>query len=132
MVYRWLADAVLVIHLAFVLFVVLGGLLTLRWPRLAWVHVPVALYGAAIEFIGFICPLTPLENSLRRQGGEAGYAGGFLEHYVTAALYPSGLTREIQIALGVALLVLNAVVYAMLFRRTRSKRRAMDAASAAR
>ena len=117
MLHRGLADAVLVIHLAFVLFVVLGGLLVLRWPRLAWIHVPVALYGAAIEFIGFICPLTPLENSLRRQGGEAGYEGGFLEHYVTAALYPSGLTREIQIALGIALLVLNAVVYWNVFKR---------------
>ena len=117
MIHRWLADAVLVIHLAFVLFVVLGGLLVLRWPRLAWIHVPVALYGAAIEFVGFVCPLTPLENSLRRRGGEAGYEGGFIEHYITAALYPSGLTREIQIAAGVALLALNAAVYWLVFRR---------------
>ena len=117
MLYRWLADAVLVIHLAFVLFVGLGGLLVLRWPRLAWVHVPVALYGAAIEFIGFICPLTPLENSLRRRGGEAGYDGGFIEHYVTATLYPTGLTREIQLAIGVAVLALNAAVYWIVLRR---------------
>ena len=117
MLHRWLADAVLVVHLAFVLFVVLGGLLVLRWPRLAWIHVPVALYGAAIEFIGFICPLTPLENSLRRLGGEAGYEGGFIEHYITAALYPSGLTREVQIAAGIALLVFNAAIYGILIRR---------------
>ena len=117
MLHRWLADVVLVIHLAFVLFVVLGGLLVLRWPRLAWIHVPVALYGAAIEFIGFICPLTPLENSLRRLGGEAGYEGGFSEHYITAALYPTGLTREIQLSLGVAVLVLNAAVYWVVLRR---------------
>ena len=119
MLHRWLADVVLVIHLAFVLFVVLGGLLVLRWPRLAWIHVPVALYGAAIEFMGFICPLTPLENSLRRLGGEAGYEGGFIEHYITAALYPTGLTRELQLALGVGVLAMNALVYGMLLRRRR-------------
>lgn len=114
----------LVVHLAFVLFVVLGGLLVLRWPRLAWVHIPVALYGAAIEFIGFICPLTPLENSLRRRGGEAGYEGGFIEHYITAALYPTGLTREIQLALGVAVLALNGIVYWVVLRRRPTGRRA--------
>lgn len=117
MLYRWLADVVLVAHFAFVLFVILGAFLVLRWPRLAWVHVPIALYGAAIEFIGFICPLTPLENSLRVRGGEAGYEGGFIEHYVTAALYPSGLTRELQVAAGILLLVGNAVVYGVLIRR---------------
>jgi hypothetical protein len=84
------------------------------------VHVPVALYGALIEFVGFICPLTPLEIWLRRLGGEAGYEGGFVEHYVTAALYPSGLTREVQIAIGLGVLVLNAVVYAMVVRRRNS------------
>lgn len=117
MLYRVLADAVLVVHFAFVLFVVLGGLLVLRWPRIAWVHIPVAVYGAVIEFVGFVCPLTPLENSLRRLGGEAGYQGGFVEHYVTAALYPTGLTREIQLVLGVGVLVLNAVVYTIVIRR---------------
>src|SRR5688572_31374187 len=119
MVFRGLADLVLLVHLLFVVFVVAGGLLVLRWPRLAWVHVPVALYGALIEFVGFICPLTPLEIRLRRLGGEAGYEGGFVEHYVTAALYPSGLTREIQIAIGAGVLVLNAVVYVIVVRRGR-------------
>lgn len=123
MLYRWLADTILVIHLAFASFMVAGGLLVLRWPRLAWIHVPIALYGAAIEFIGFVCPLTPFENWLRRQGGEAGYTGGFIEHYITAALYPAGLTREIQVMLGVAVLVVNAVVYHHLIRRrTRAQR----------
>jgi hypothetical protein len=84
------------------------------------VHVPVALYGAVIEFVGFICPLTPLENWLRRRGGESGYEGGFIEHYVTAALYPTGLTREIQLVLGVGVLVLNAVVYGLVLHRRRS------------
>jgi hypothetical protein len=120
--YRALADLVLVVHFAFVLFVVFGGLLALRWPRLAWVHIPVALYGALIEFVGFICPLTPLEIWLRRLGGEAGYEGGFIERYITAALYPTGLTREIQLALGLGVLVLNAMVYAFVWRRWRGRR----------
>ena len=124
MLHRWLADAVLVVHLAFVLFVVLGGLLVLRWPKLAWIHIPVALYGATIEFVGFICPLTPLEKWLRQRGGEAGYEGGFVEHYITAALYPTGLTREIQIALGLAVLAVNGVVYGVLIRRRRADTKA--------
>ena len=115
--YRIGADFVLITHFAFVLFVVLGGFLALRWPRLAWVHLPVALYGAIIEFLGFICPLTPLENSLRQRGGEAGYSGGFIDHYITATIYPSGLTRGIQLVLGVGVLVLNALVYAIVVRR---------------
>jgi hypothetical protein len=120
--YRALADLVLVVHLAFVLFVVLGGLLALRWPRVALVHVPVALYGAVIEFAGFVCPLTPLENSLRRRAGDGGYEGGFIEHYVTATLYPAGLSREVQVALGVAVLVINGVIYTVLLRRRRRRR----------
>jgi hypothetical protein len=120
MFFRGAADLVLVVHLAFVLFVVLGGLLALRWRRVAWVHVPVALYGATIEFLGFVCPLTPLEVWLRRRGGEAGYEGGFIEHYIVAVLYPSGLTREIQLVLGMAVLVLNGIVYLVWWRRRRS------------
>ena len=117
MFFRGAADLVLVVHLAFVLFVVLGGVLALRWRRVAWVHVPVALYGATIEFLGFVCPLTPLEVWLRRRGGEAGYEGGFIEHYIVAVLYPSGLTREIQLVLGTAVLVLNGIVYRVWWRR---------------
>jgi hypothetical protein len=115
--YRVAADAVLVVHLAFVLFVVLGGLLALRWRGLAWVHLPVALYGALIEFVGFVCPLTPLEVRLRRLGGEAGYRGGFIEHYVTATLYPNGLSREVQFGLGVVVLLLNGAIYVAWNRR---------------
>lgn len=120
--YRFLADAVLVVHLAFVLFVVLGGLLVLRWPRLAWVHLPAAAWGALIEFAGWVCPLTPLENRWRRLGGGAGYEGGFVETYVLAALYPEGLTREVQVALGLAVLVVNAAVYFVWWRRRRRRR----------
>ena len=122
MLYRGLADLTLVTHLCFVLFVILGGLLALRWPRVAWVHIPVALYGATIEFIGFICPLTPLETWLRRRGGEAGYEGGFIEHYITAAIYPTGLTREIQLVLGVAVLTINIIVYTIWMRRRKAQR----------
>lgn len=117
MLYRLLADLVVLLHSAFVLFVVLGGLLALRWPRAAWLHLPTALWGAGIEFAAGICPLTPLENHLRRLGGEAGYTGGFVEHYVLPVLYPDGLTRGVQLALGMFVLVLNLVVYAVVWRR---------------
>jgi len=112
-----MADLVLVAHVAFVVFVVLGGLLALRWPRAAWVHVPCALWGAWVELAGWVCPLTPLENSLRRAAGEAGYAEGFLAHYVLPLLYPPGLTRGLMVAMGVAVLVLNVAVYALVWRR---------------
>lgn len=113
------ADCVLLLHFAFVLFVIAGGVLALRWRRLAWVHVPVAVYGAVIEFVGFICPLTPLENWLRMRGGVAGYSGGFIAHYITAVMYPAGLTRHVQFVLGAGVLVLNAAVYTVWIRRGR-------------
>jgi hypothetical protein len=111
MAYRFLADLVLVLHLAFVLFVALGGLLVLRWRRAAWVHLPAAAWGAVVMFTGWICPLTPFENELRGWGGEAGYQGGFVEHYVVSLLYPAGLTRGIQVALGLGVILLNVAVY---------------------
>ena len=120
MLYRLLADVVLLGHLAFVAFVVLGGSLVLRWPKLAWVHLPVAFWGVLIEYAGWICPLTPLENDLRVRGGGAGYAGGFIDHYLTAILYPSGLTRSVQVALGSLVLLINALVYWQVLRRRRS------------
>jgi hypothetical protein len=123
MLYRLLADGVLVVHFGFVLFVALGGLLAWRWPRLAWLHLPAVAWGALIEFASWRCPLTPLETALRRRGGEEGYTGGFIEHYITAVLYPSGLTRTAQIALGTAALLVNALVYGLLWRRYRRARR---------
>ena len=111
MLYGLLADLVLIAHLAFVGFVVFGGFLVLRWRRLAWIHVPVALWGAAIVVTGFTCPLTPLENRLQQLGGRAGYQGGFIEHYVTAVLYPDGLTRQAQLVFGATVLALNLIVY---------------------
>jgi len=115
--YRLLADLVLVAHAAFVAFVMLGGLAVLRWPRLAWLHLPVVLWGAGIEFFGGICPLTPLENRWRRLAGDQGYAGGFVDQYIVALLYPDGLTRSVQVALGLLVLVVNVAIYAYAWRR---------------
>jgi hypothetical protein len=117
MLYRLAADAVLVVHMAFVLFVVFGAALVPRWPRVMWLHLPAVVWGVLIEFGGWICPLTPLENSFRTLGGEAGYSGGFIEHYITAALYPEGLTRGIQLALGVAVALPNLLIYTWYFRK---------------
>jgi hypothetical protein len=119
----FLADLVVVAHFLFVLFVVLGGLLVLRWPRLAYVHIPAAVWGAAIEFGGWICPLTPLENSLRQRAGGTGYSGGFIEHYILPMLYPSALNREIQLVLGLVVLAINLTIYSYVFRRKRAASR---------
>lgn len=117
MVYRVLADVVVGIHVLFVVFVVAGGLLALRWPWVAAAHIPAAVWGALIEFMGWVCPLTPLENSLRQSAGQAGYEGGFIEHYLMPVLYPAGLTRGVQLVLGSLVIVANLVVYAFLLRR---------------
>lgn len=119
MLYRLLADAVVLGHLAFVAFVVAGGLLCFRWPRARFLHLPAAAWGLVIEWTGGMCPLTPLENHLRRLGGEAGYGGGFVEHYLLPVLYPAALTRSTQLVLGAAVLVVNAVVYAVWWWRRR-------------
>jgi Protein of Unknown function (DUF2784) len=121
MLYRLLADLTLVVHLLFVLFVAAGAFLLLRWPKLAWVHLPAALWGAYIELSGGICPLTPLEVALRVRGGESGYEGGFIEHYLQAWIYPDGLTRPTQIALGIAVFVVNTAVYWWVFHGRRRK-----------
>lgn len=111
MTYRLLADFTLILHAAFVAFVMLGALLVLRWPRIAWIHLPAVLWGAGIELLGGICPLTPLENHFRRLAGGQGYASGFIEHYVIPVLYPDALTRRFQVVLGILVLVTNAVIY---------------------
>ena len=121
MLYRVLADAVVILHLGFVAFVVLGGFLAFRWPRIAWAHLPAALWGVWVEFSGRICPLTPLENWLRRRGGGAGYSASFVEHYLIPILYPAALTRELQWTLGGIVIAVNAAVYAAVFFRRRSR-----------
>jgi len=115
--YRLLANAVVAFHALFILFVVLGGLLAWRWRWIAAAHIPCALWGMLIEYRGWICPLTPLENGLRTRAGQAGYGGGFIEHYLVPAIYPSGLTSRIQAVLGTTVLVINAFAYGMLIRR---------------
>ncbi|HWN19392.1 MAG TPA: DUF2784 domain-containing protein [Gemmatimonadales bacterium] len=112
-----MADLVVVAHFLFVVFVVLGGLLVLRWPRVAYLHIPAAIWGAAIELAGGICPLTPLENSLRQQAGGTGYSGGFIEHYILPVLYPSALTRDIQLLFGFLVIAFNVTIYVYAFRR---------------
>jgi hypothetical protein len=109
------ADGVVVVHLMFILFVVLGGLLVLRWPGLIWLHVPAALWGVLVELMHWPCPLTPLESSLRVAAGQAGYSGGFVEHYVLPIIYPAGLTPQIQVGLGLVVLLLNTLIYGVLF-----------------
>ena len=118
----FLANLLVVFHFAFVLFVVLGGLLVLRWRWVAFLHVPAAVWGAWIEFAGWICPLTPLENALRSAGGGGAYGGGFIEHYILPVLYPSALTRNIQLLLGSVVLVLNLAIYAYILRRSAGNR----------
>jgi hypothetical protein len=117
-----LADLVVVTHFLFVLFVLLGGLLVLRWPRLAYVHLPVAMYGALIELVGWICPLTPLEKRLRERAGLEGYEGGFVEHYILPVLYPSGLSRGVQLVLGGLVIGINVAIYGFVLRRRRRQR----------
>lgn len=122
MIARLAADLVLVLHAGFVLFVVLGGLVVLRWPRAAWIHLPAAIWGAVVEFCGWVCPLTPLEKWLRRAAGQAGYEGGFIEHYVTAWLYPEGLARWHQVVLGLLVVLVNLGFYWLAATRWRRKK----------
>ncbi len=119
--YGALAELVVILHFGFVLFVLFGGLLVL-WRRwVVWLHLPAAVWGALIELSGWICPLTPLENAFRRQGGLAGYSGGFVEHYILPVLYPHGLTRSVQLVLGLIVLALNGAIYLRVFRRSRAR-----------
>ena len=123
MPYALLADAVLILHGLFILFVLFGGLVVWRRPRLAWLHLVSVAWAVWVAWAGWICPLTPLENALRRIAGQAGYSGGFIEHYLLALIYPDGLTRGVQIGLGVFVALLNLGVYALLLRAWRARRR---------
>jgi hypothetical protein len=113
MVYRVLADVVLAVHFAFVLFVALGGIWVIYRPVVAWIHVPTVAWAALIEFAGWICPLTPLENLLRAKGGLNGFETGFIERYILPVLYPAALTRSLQIILGVMVLGINLFIYGL-------------------
>lgn len=123
MVYQLLADLVVLLHGAFVLFATLGGLLALRWPRLAGIHLPALGWGAFVELTGRICPLTPLENRLRTAAGGPGYEGDFVVHYLLPVLYPTGLTLDVQFLLGVILLASNVAIYSVAWRRWKRRGR---------
>jgi hypothetical protein len=115
--YRLFADLIVLIHVAFVGFVLLGGLFALRWRLVVWVHLPAAVWGAIVELSGWICPLTPLENWLRAQASETRHNGDFIAYYLLPILYPDALTREIQTIMGIGVIVLNATIYWWLWRR---------------
>lgn len=121
---RYLIDLVLLAHGAFALFTVAGAFLALRWRFLIWLQLPCALWGCAVELAGLTCPLTPLENRLRAASGEPTYSGDFLAHYLTAALYPSGLTRAVQIVLGSLVVLANVLAYTLLYRQSARQRHA--------
>lgn len=119
MLYALLADLVVLVHALFVLFVVFGGLAVLRWRRLAWLHLPAAVWGVAIELGGWICPLTYLENYFRQLGGGSGYSVTFIEQYLEPVLYPLGLTEVSQIFFGLAAFLVNLTIYALIWRKHR-------------
>ena len=123
MIYQWLADAIVVFHFFFILFALFGALLVLRHKWVMWLHLPAAAWAMMVEFNNWICPLTPLENYFRRLSGKAGFSGSFIEHYLMPIIYPAGLTPHIQIILGVIVLLVNAGVYAVVFRQRQRRER---------
>ena len=126
MVYNYLADLVVLLHFSFVLFVLLGGILVLWKSWVAWIHIPAFLWGAGIEFLGWICPLTHLESILRARGGDTGYASGFIEHYILPILYPSALTRNMQIGFGLIVLGINIPVYWKFWQKSRKPAKGLE------
>ncbi len=127
MLYRLAADIVVVLHFSFIAFVIIGGFLAIRWPRIAWVHLPVVAYGALIEFFSLACVLTPLEQWLRVRSGAQGYDTSFTEHYILPLIYPSGLTYRLQLFLGISVIVINLVAYSLVLRKRRIKRHQPEA-----
>jgi hypothetical protein len=117
--YQLLADVVVVAHVGFVMFAVFGAFLAVKWRRVIWIHLAAVIWAAIVEFFGWICPLTPLENWLRQKAGGAVYRSDFIAHYILPLLYPEGLTRRLQIALGIFIIVLNLGIYGWLFRESR-------------
>jgi len=115
------ADAVLLLHLLFIAFALLGGVLVLRWHWLAWLHLPAVLWAVTVESLQWLCPLTPLENALRQAAGQAGYSAGFIEHYLLPIIYPAGLTHAIQLGLAALVVLANLLVYGFLLWRRRSR-----------
>lgn len=123
MLFRLAADALLLFHLLFIVFVLLGGLLVLKRPRLALLHLPAAAWGVAVEMFHLICPLTDWENRMRHAAGQTGYGGGFIEHYIWPVIYPAGLTPTVQLGLGAVVLAINLAVYGRLYQRWKAGNR---------
>ncbi len=129
MLFQILAELILLLHGAFIVFVVLGALLAIRWPRVVWIHLPACVWAVLLEFCGWLCPLTPLENWLRRLGGNTGYSTGFIEHYLAPVIYPSGLGPGTQVLLGISVVLVNALLYLYVFRVRRAQTPARAATS---
>jgi hypothetical protein len=123
MIAKMSADLLVLLHLLFILFVLCGGLLLLKWRWIPWLHLPCLLWGILIEFYGWICPLTPWENHFRAVAGATGYEGGFIDHYLIPLIYPSGLDRRLQIGLGIAVVLLNLIVYVWVLLRPTTRRK---------
>lgn len=121
MILKIVADAIVLVHLMFIIFVVTGGLFVLKWPKTAWLHIPAAIWGALIDCAGWVCPLTYVENSLRFAGGKTAYPSEFINHYVLPVIYPAGLTRNIQFVMGCIVIVLNVLIYGVLIVKTYGK-----------
>ena len=122
MIYSFLADLLVVFHLMFILYVMAGALLIFKWPKTLWLHLPACFWGMTVEFTGWICPLTPWEIRLRRLAGEEGYTGSFIEHYLIPIIYPSGLTREVQMVLGGTVLIVNLSLYTLILIKRRNRK----------
>jgi len=120
-IYGMLATLTVAVHLGFIVFVMFGALLALRWRWAPWLHLPAAAWGAFVELTGRVCPLTPLEQAFRRAAGSGAYSGDFIDRYLVQIVYPSGLTREMQVALGLSAVLLNVALYAWVVRRLRSE-----------
>ncbi len=122
MIYSFLADLLVVFHLVFILYVIAGALLIFKWPKTLWLHLPSCFWGMTVEFAGWICALTPWEIRLRRLAGEEGYTGSFIEHYLIPIIYPSGLTREVQMVLGGTVLIVNLSLYTLILIKSRKRK----------
>ena len=122
MIYSFLADLLVVFHLVFILYVIAGALLIFKWPKTLWFHLPSCFWGMTVEFTGWICPLTPWEIRLRRLAGEEGYSGSFIEHYLIPIIYPSGLTRAVQMLLGGTVLIVNLSLYTLILIKRRNRK----------
>jgi hypothetical protein len=118
-----IANILVLFHLLFIIFVIFGGFLVLRWRNIFWLHIPCAIWGVLIEFAGWLCPLTPMENHFRQLAGQAGYYGGFIDHYILPVIYPTALTREIQYILGIGVITINLIAYGLVLYRIIKKDR---------